>query len=59
MEKAGRTSDPSHLGIGWKSPCIVDRTANSKLAAKRIVFEILNAGQTCVAPDHLVGASGV
>jgi aldehyde dehydrogenase (NAD+) len=38
-----------------KSPCIVDETANLKLAAKRIVWgKFLNAGQTCVAPDYIL-----
>lgn len=45
---------PVVLELGGKSPCIVDRTANLKLAAKRIVAgKLFNAGQTCVAPDYL------
>jgi len=45
---------PVILELGGKSPCIVDRTANLKLAARRIVFgKFLNCGQTCVAPDYL------
>jgi len=45
---------PVTLELGGKSPCIVDRTANLKLAARRIVFgKFLNCGQTCVAPDYL------
>ena len=43
------------LELGGKSPCIVDATANIKLAAKRIVFgKYLNCGQTCVAPDYIL-----
>ena len=54
LEKASRHVTPVCLEMGGKSPCIVDRTANLKLAAKRIVFgKFLNAGQTCVAPDYL------
>lgn len=46
---------PCVLELGGKSPCIVDKTANIKLAAKRIVFgKFLNCGQTCVAPDYLI-----
>ena len=46
---------PVVLELGGKSPCIVDRTANLKLAARRIVFgKYLNCGQTCVAPDFLL-----
>ena len=46
---------PVVLELGGKSPCIVDHTANLKLAARRIVFgKYLNCGQTCVAPDFLL-----
>ena len=46
---------PAVLELGGKSPCIVDETANIKLAAKRIVFgKYLNCGQTCVAPDYIL-----
>ena len=46
---------PAVLELGGKSPCIVDASANVKLAAKRIVFgKYLNCGQTCVAPDHIL-----
>ncbi len=45
---------PVTLELGGKSPCIVDRTANIPLAAKRIVWgKFLNCGQTCVAPDYV------
>lgn len=54
MEKASRHLTPVCLELGGKSPCIVDKTANLRLAAKRIVFgKSLNLGQTCVAPDYL------
>ncbi len=54
MEKASRYLTPVCLELGGKSPCIVDKTANIKLAARRIVFgKYLNLGQTCVAPDYL------
>ena len=46
---------PTVLELGGKSPCIVDASANIKLAAKRIVFgKFLNCGQTCVAPDYVL-----
>lgn len=46
---------PAVLELGGKSPCIVDKTANIKLSAKRIVFgKYLNCGQTCVAPDYIL-----
>lgn len=54
MEKASGNLTPVCLELGGKSPCIVDKTANLGLAAKRIVFgKYLNLGQTCVAPDYL------
>ncbi len=55
MEKAARHVTPVTLELGGKSPCIVDETADLKLAARRIVFgKYLNAGQTCVAPDYIL-----
>lgn len=54
MKKASAHLTPVTLELGGKSPCIVDKTANLKLAAKRIVFgKFLNCGQTCVAPDYI------
>lgn len=54
MEKASRFLTPVTLELGGKSPCIVDESANLKLAARRIAFgKFLNAGQTCVAPDYV------
>ena len=55
MEAAARHLTPVTLELGGKSPCIVDETADIKLAAKRIVWgKLMNAGQTCVAPDYLL-----
>ncbi|MEL3973825.1 aldehyde dehydrogenase [Rossellomorea oryzaecorticis] len=54
MEAAAKQLIPVTLELGGKSPCIVDKTANIALAAKRIAFgKVTNAGQTCVAPDYL------
>lgn len=55
MEKASKYLTPITLELGGKSPCIVDKDADLKLASKRIVWgKYLNAGQTCVAPDFLM-----
>lgn len=55
MEKASIHLTPVSLELGGKSPCIVDETADLKLAAKRIVWgKFLNSGQTCVAPDYIL-----
>jgi aldehyde dehydrogenase (NAD+) len=54
MTQAARHLTPVTLELGGKSPCLVERTADLKLAARRIVFgKFLNCGQTCVAPDYL------
>ena len=55
LEKAARHMTPVTLELGGKSPCIVHRSADLKLAARRIVFgKFLNCGQTCVAPDYIL-----
>lgn len=55
MRKAAEKLIPVTLELGGKSPCIVDKTANIALAAKRIVWgKFLNCGQTCVAPDYIL-----
>ncbi len=54
MRHAADNLIPITLELGGKSPCIVEKSANLKLAAKRIVFgKFLNCGQTCVAPDYI------
>lgn len=54
MRHAAAHLTPVTLELGGKSPCIVEESANIKLAARRIVFgKYLNCGQTCVAPDYI------
>ena len=54
MASAAKYLTPVTLELGGKSPTIVHRDANLKLAAKRILAgKMLNAGQTCIAPDHV------
>ncbi|MGG7178856.1 aldehyde dehydrogenase [Clostridium paraputrificum] len=54
MEMAAKRLTPITLELGGKSPCIVDKDADIKKSAKRIVWgKFLNAGQTCVAPDYM------
>jgi aldehyde dehydrogenase (NAD+) len=46
---------PVTLELGGKSPAIIHRDANLKIAAKRIAFgKFLNTGQTCIAPDYVL-----
>ena len=55
LRHAAEHLTPCVLELGGKSPCIVDKSADLKLAARRIVFgKFLNCGQTCVAPDHIL-----
>lgn len=55
MEKAAAHLTPVTLELGGKSPCIVEKSADLNMAAKRLVFgKFLNSGQTCVAPDYVL-----
>lgn len=55
QKKAAEHLTPVTLELGGKSPCIVEESANLRLAARRIAFgKLLNSGQTCVAPDYLI-----
>lgn len=55
MQKASEHLTPVTLELGGKSPCIIDKNCNLKLAARRIVFgKFINCGQTCVAPDYIL-----
>lgn len=54
-EAAAKNLTPVTLELGGKSPAIVTKKADLKMAAKRIVWgKFLNAGQTCIAPDYLL-----
>lgn len=54
-QAAAQSLSPTTLELGGKSPCIVHKDANLKLAAKRITWgKFTNCGQTCVAPDYLL-----
>ena len=54
MAAAAQHLTPVTLELGGKSPVIIAPDANIPLAARRIAWgKFLNAGQTCVAPDHV------
>jgi coniferyl-aldehyde dehydrogenase len=58
-EAAGRNLTPITLELGGKSPAIVDRSADLGQAAQRIAYaKLLNAGQTCIAPDYALVPQG-
>ena len=52
--KAAESLTPCVLELGGKCPCVVDSTADIKLAAGRILSgKFFNGGQTCFAPDFV------
>lgn len=58
-EAAAKNLTPVTLELGGRSPAIVDASADVATAAGRIAFaKLLNAGQTCVAPDYVLVPAG-
>lgn len=58
-EVAARNLTPITLELGGKSPAIIDRSADIAAAAHRIAIgKLLNAGQTCIAPDYVLCPRG-
>ncbi|WP_310385251.1 coniferyl aldehyde dehydrogenase [Roseateles sp.] len=54
-QAAAQNLTPVTLELGGKSPALIDRSCNLKLTAERLAYgKLLNAGQTCVAPDYLL-----
>ena len=55
MKAAAEHLTPVTLELGGKSPTIVCADADIDVAARRIVWgKLLNAGQTCIAPDYVL-----
>ncbi|HBL4849033.1 TPA: aldehyde dehydrogenase family protein, partial [Clostridioides difficile] len=55
MKSASEHLTPITLELGGKSPCIILKDANIDLTAKRLTWgKLINAGQTCVAPDYVL-----
>ena len=55
MAAAAKNLTPVVLELGGKSPCIIDKTADIAVTAKRIAWgKTLNSGQTCIAPDYIL-----
>ena len=55
MEMAAKKLVPVTLELGGKSPCIVDQSASLNYTAKKIAWsKLMNAGQTCIAPDYVL-----
>lgn len=54
-EAAARNLTPTTLELGGKSPCIIDASANLDMVLAKVVHgKLLNAGQTCIAPDYVL-----
>lgn len=57
MRAASEHLTPVTLELGGKSPCVVDRGVDLKLAARRIMWgKCINSGQSCIAPDYVLVA---
>ncbi len=55
MQQAAKNMTPVTLELGGKSPCIIDKNTNLKLTVRRIAWgKLINAGQTCIAPDYFL-----
>ena len=55
MKAAANHLTPTTLELGGKSPAIILKGADIETTAKRIIWgKGLNAGQTCIAPNHLL-----
>ena len=53
-QAAAQNLTPTTLELGGKSPCIIDGHCDMKDAALKIAHgKLLNAGQTCIAPDYV------
>jgi coniferyl-aldehyde dehydrogenase len=58
-QAAAANLTPVTLELGGKSPAILDASCNVAVAARRVAFgKLLNAGQTCIAPDYLLVPAG-
>ncbi|MDQ0636693.1 aldehyde dehydrogenase (NAD+) [Pedobacter sp. W3I1] len=55
MEAAAKNLSSVTLELGGKSPAIVDETCDLQKAAEKIAWgKLVNAGQTCIAPDYVL-----
>jgi len=55
MEAAAKNLSSVTLELGGKSPAIVDETCDLQKAAEKIAWgKLVNAGQTCIAPDYIL-----
>ena len=58
-QAAAANLTPTTLELGGKSPCVIDASCDLASAAIKIVHgKLLNAGQTCIAPDYVLLPAG-
>lgn len=54
-KKAAETLTPVTLELGGKCPCVIDKSQDIIYSAQKIIAgKLLNAGQTCIAPDYVL-----
>ncbi|MBT8561942.1 aldehyde dehydrogenase family protein [Polynucleobacter paneuropaeus] len=59
MRSAAENLTPVTLELGGKSPAVIDSSAKLADAAASIVYgKLINAGQTCIAPDYVLLQQG-
>lgn len=59
MRAAAEHLTPVTLELGGRSPAFVDGTGDLDVVARRLAWgKFTNAGQTCVAPDHVLVTAG-
>ena len=59
-QMAAKELVPVTLELGGKNPCIIEKDADLRVAARRIaVGKLTNAGQMCVCPDYLLAHAEV
>ncbi|TVX95996.1 aldehyde dehydrogenase family protein [Mycolicibacterium porcinum] len=60
MAAAAPTLTPVTLELGGKSPVIVTAGADIEVAARRLAYtKLINAGQTCIAPDYVLADAAI
>ncbi|CAD5227521.1 unnamed protein product [Bursaphelenchus xylophilus] len=60
MAAVSKHLTPVVLELGGQSPVLVDETVDLEITARRILWgKTSNAGQTCLAPNHLITTADV
>jgi aldehyde dehydrogenase (NAD+) len=55
MSAAAEQLTPVTLELGAKCPCLVDADTHLEYSARRLIWgKLINAGQSCIAPDYLL-----